>query len=598
MNLQQQANLAVQALQQGAWSEAIHHAQSALQGSPQHPELLHILALALKGLGHFDQSQQAFEFCLQRQPSHAVARGNFANMLNQQGRFAEAEQHYKQALEDQPSHHDARRNLAIMLGLYMQRHDEALDILARDETPDVVLIRADIKHAKGETSDALALVESLRDQLGDKPEILLKRAQMQRDLGQSSDAFRDLKAKASLFIHNVDYMYLLACLCYDLKHWEECEDLLLQVINMSPEKLDAHQTLNQLYWEQSRDTDFLTSYQRLRHSNVYTPAARLNEVATLIQTTQLNKAVELLNEGLKLDGNLAEYRHALGAIASRQGKLEEAEKHLQLAANAAPENPRWQIDLASIYIKQGLYVNAQKCINRVADKLPNNQEIWAYKGLCWRLLGDDRFDWLYDHRLIDYRPLPIPGNYDNSEHFFSCLAESLSRLHLATRQPLDQSVAGGTQTMGNLFLQQDPVIQDYRSALQKRVSKFLQSLPKGDTSHPFFRRLRQDFRFAGAWSVNLHGDGFHTNHVHPEGWLSGPCYVEVPDICHTGDPLQQGWVILGETSLELGDREHILKAICPEIGMSLLFPSYMWHGTRPFASSQRRMTAPVDVLPV
>lgn len=598
MNLKQQADLAVQALQQGLWPEAIHHVQLALQASPQHPELLHILALALKGQGYLSQSQQAFEFCLQLQPSHAIARGNFANMLKQQGRFAEAERHYKQALEDQPSHHDARRNLAIMLGLNMQRYDEALDLLAHDETPAVILIQADIKHAKGETSDALALVESLLQRFGDTPEILLKRAQMLRDLGQSSNAFSDLKAKASLFIHDVDYLYLLACLSYDLKRWKECEDLLLKVIHLNPEKLEAHQTLNQLYWEQSRDTDFLVSYQRLRHLKAYTPAARLNEVATLIHTTQLEKASDLLIEGLSIDGNLAEYRHALGAIASRQGNLEEAEKQLQLAANAAPENARWQIDLSSIYIKQGLYVNALKCLNRVADQLPNNQEIWAYKGLCWRLLGDERFDWLYDHRLIDYRPLPIPKNYDNAEHFFSSLAESLSHLHLATRQPLDQSVAGGTQTMGNLFIQQDPVIQDYRNALQKRVARFLQSLPKGDASHPFFRRLTQDFRFAGAWSVNLHGDGFHTNHVHPEGWLSGPCYVAVPDICHKDDPLQQGWVILGETSLELGDREHVLKAICPEVGMSLLFPSYMWHGTRPFVSSQRRMTAPVDVLPV
>jgi len=312
----------------------------------------------------------------------------------------------------------------------------------------------------------------------------------------------------------------------------------------------------------------------------------------------LDHAKELLNEGLKQDGNLAEYRLALGAIASRQDRLDEAENQLRIAADAAPDSPRWQMDLASIFIKLGNYSGALQRLERVSSIVPNNQEVWAYKGLCWRLTGNEKLAWLYDDRLIDYRPLPVPANYDNAEHFFACLADSLSKLHTSTRQPLDQSVAGGTQSMGNLFIQTDPVIHDYRSAMQQRVGDFLASLPREDMTHPFYRRLSSSFRFAGAWSVNLQGDGYHTNHVHPEGWLSGPCYVDVPQICSADDPKQQGWVILGETSLQLGEREQVYKALCPQIGWSLLFPSYMWHGTRRFESSQRRMTAPIDVLPL
>ena len=598
MNLQQRANAAVQALQQGAWSVAVQHAQTALQSSPQHPELLHILAMALKGAGHFAQAQQAFEFCLQRQPNHAIARGNFANMLYQLERFSEAEQHYRKALKDHPQHDDALRNFAMMLGLKLQRYDEALALLDDIKDPAALLLRADIQHQKGEIGDALILVESVLAQYGDEPMVLLKRATMQRDLGQSSEALHQLGEKSALFKNNAEYDFLMGCLNYDLENWVDCEQYLTKALTQQPDKLEAHQALNQLYWEQSRDSEFLQSYQRLRESKQYTPPVRLNEVATLIQTDQLDAATHLLKEGLASDGNLAEYRHALGAIASRREELDLAEQHLQLAADAAPDRPRWQMDLASIFIKRGEYHKALQRLQDVSEQLPNNQEVWAYKGLCWRLLGDDKFHWLYDDRLIDYRPLPVPDNYDNAEHFFTALAQRLSTLHRATRQPLDQSVAGGTQTMGNLFVQQDDVIQDYRRAMQQRVSSFLAGLPKGDNEHPFYRRLAKSFRFAGAWSVNLQGDGYHTNHVHPEGWLSGPCYIDVPDICRPEDSKQQGWVILGETSLKLGEREHVLKALCPQVGMSLLFPSYMWHGTRPFTSPQRRMTAPIDVLPV
>ena len=598
MNIQQEANAAIQAMQRGSWHQAIQHAQAALQASPRHPELLHILAMALKGASLFEQAQQAFEFCLQLQPKHAVARGNYANMLYQLERFQEAEKHYRQTILDQPKHADAKRNLAMMLGLKMQRYDDALGLLGETTDPAEILLKADIKQAKGETADALLLVEQVLQQLGEEPLVILKKARMQRDLGQSAEALAYLQERAGMFEGNPDYAYLLGCLNYDLGEWQACEDQLQMALNINPLMLEAHQALNQLFWEQSRDKDFLNSYQLLRKINHYDPAARLNEVATLIQTEHLEQAQELLNEGLKRDGNLAEYRHALGAIVGRKGMLEQAESHLRFAADAAPDSPRLQIDLANIFIKLGDYSSALERLERVAAIVPNNQEVWAYKGLCWRLCGDEKFHWLYDERLIDYRPLAIPANYDNAEHFFASLADSLSKLHTSSRQPLDQSVTGGTQSMGNLFVQTDPVIQDYRSAMQQRVSDFLASLPREDMTHPFYRRLTSSFRFAGAWSVSLQGDGYHTNHVHPEGWLSGPCYVDVPQICSVDDPQQQGWVILGETSLQLGEREQVYKALCPQIGWSLLFPSYMWHGTRRFESSQRRMTAPIDVLPL
>lgn len=598
MSLQQHANLAVQALHQGAWADAINHAKTALAISPQHPELLHILAMSLRGAGYFPQAEQAFKYCLQIDPTHAVAAGNYANLLFQQERYTEAEALYRLAINSGKASIDAKRNMANLLGLTLGRYDEAIHLLEEDVSPSAQRILADIKHKKGETQDALKLIERLLDEQGPQVDLFLRLGHFMRDLGLSEQAISRLLPHAETMTDRADYHHLMGCLNYDIGDWVNAENFLQVAIELSPNMLEAHRALNQLYWEQARDDDFLLSYRRLKQDGKYTPAVRMNEVSTLVQTKQFDHARHLLVEGLKVDGNLADYRHALGAIECRESNLELARDHLQAAADAMPENNRWQVDLASVLIQLGNYEDAFKKLEHAGQQLPDNQEIWAYKGLCWRLTSDERFYWLYDERLIDYRPLPIPTGFDNSEHFFCSLAESLSKLHTASRQPLDQSVAGGTQSMGNLFVQRDPVIQAYRTALYQRIQDFLHGLPKGDVQHPFYRRLRDDFRFAGAWSVSLLGDGYHTNHVHPEGWLSGPCYVEVPSECCPEDVNQQGWVILGETSLNLGDREKVLRAICPSVGMSLLFPSYMWHGTRPFTSTQRRVTAPIDVLPV
>ena len=51
-----------------------------------------------------------------------------------------------------------------------------------------------------------------------------------------------------------------------------------------------------------------------------------------------------------------------------------------------------------------------------------------------------------------------------------------------------------------------------------------------DAAHPFLSRHQQGFRYAGAWSCLMRGQGFHINHLHPEGWISSCYYVTVPEV--------------------------------------------------------------------
>lgn len=598
MDLQHTANKAISALQAGDWQTAVAHMQQAIRLSPKHPELFHILAMALKTGGHFEQAAQAFEQCLSLQPSHAIALGNYANLHYQQNAFALAEKYYQQALTANPKHTDAAKNYALMLAMKLQRYDDALTVISPFNEPSCQLIRADILDKKGEHEAALNIIDALSKAVPANAELLLRRGRLLRSLGFSKQALDELTRNREVLQNHPEYPYLLACLHYDEDQLSDTETLLKEVLQQQPLNMEAHQALNQLYWEEGRDKDFLNSYLRLRESKQYDTKARMSEVTALVNAKRFDEALQLIDEGRKTEGDLPQYLHAAGAIASRTNQLDTAEQLLRLSANSGPQNARWQLDLASVLIKKGNYQEPLVLLESIGRMLPNNQEIWAYKGLCWRLLGDERYQWLYDFdNLVDYSPLPILANYDDAEDFFSQLEQSLKRLHRASRQPLDQSVDGGTQTMGNLFAQQDPVIQDYKQALQLRVHRFLEGLPKGDIEHPFYRRLTQQFRFSGAWSVCLSGEGFHTNHMHPEGWLSGPCYVSVPSLCNPNDPEQKGWVTIGETSLNLGDREETGLALCPERGMSLLFPSYMWHGTRKFYSAEQRITAPCDVMP-
>ena len=97
-------------------------------------------------------------------------------------------------------------------------------------------------------------------------------------------------------------------------------------------------------------------------------------------------------------------------------------------------------------------------------------------------------------------------------------------------------------------------------------------------------------RFAGSWSVRLAGAGFHSNHIHPAGWISSAFYVTLPAM----DRGHEGWLKLGEPQAELGLDLAPFRHIEPKPGRLVLFPSTMWHGTEPFAAGER-LTVAFDV---
>jgi hypothetical protein len=172
----------------------------------------------------------------------------------------------------------------------------------------------------------------------------------------------------------------------------------------------------------------------------------------------------------------------------------------------------------------------------------------------------------------------------------------LRRLHVAKGEYLDQSVRGGTQTDGPLLSRIDPAIRHLRAAIVSAVEAYVAGLPPPDARHPLLRH-RRDRRvgFSGSWSVRLRSAGRHSNHVHPQGWISSALYIALPET-HSDEPEDAGWLTIGEPPENLGLELAPWKRVQPRVGQLVLFPSWMWHGTRPFAQGER-LTVAFDVRP-
>lgn len=236
---------------------------------------------------------------------------------------------------------------------------------------------------------------------------------------------------------------------------------------------------------------------------------------------------------------------------------------------------------------------------RVADALPlidarldpADPALWPYAAIAWRSTGDPRWAWLDGQpglvSVVDLtRELPPLDR----------LADMLRPLHLAQAENLDQSVRGGTQTDGPLFSRTDAEIQMLRTAVVGAVERHIAHLPPLDPRHPTLAKARdRRVRFAGSWSVRLAGQGHHTNHVHPQGWLSSALHIALPDEVARGGA-KAGWFTIGQPQAGTGLDLAPVRMIEPKPGQLILFPSTMWHGTVPFARGER-LTVAFDVAP-
>jgi hypothetical protein len=272
------------------------------------------------------------------------------------------------------------------------------------------------------------------------------------------------------------------------------------------------------------------------------------------------------------------------AALSELGRHERADR--AFAALPAPTDTA----TAVLHLRHLLRTGRPADLSTLAERFvaaPDGHLVRPYQSVAWRLLDDPRWTWLEgDARLV--------GIYDLADRLppLDTLAERLRSLHIAAGTPLEQSVRRGSQTDGPLLSRVEPEIRALRAAIVEAVARHIAQLPPADPRHPTLvpRRDRR-IRFAGAWSVRLLAEGYHAQHVHPQGWFSSALYIALPDA-----PAPAGWLALGQPDAALGLDLPPIRMVEPKPGRLVLFPSTMWHGTVPFAAGER-LTVAFDVAP-
>ena len=138
-------------------------------------------------------------------------------------------------------------------------------------------------------------------------------------------------------------------------------------------------------------------------------------------------------------------------------------------------------------------------------------------------------------------------------------------------------------------------VADFGALVAEAVDRYRDALPQ-DSGHPFLADIPKSVRIT-AWGVILDEGAYQVPHIHPSAWLSGVYYVALPPALGADDDGTAGWIEFGRPYWDFQIRaEPETRLIEPEEGLMLLFPSYMFHRTLPFAGAGERISIAFDVL--
>lgn len=552
----------------GDEAEALY--RRSLAADPGQPHVHHNLGNLLRAVGRVDDAVAAQQEAIRLKPNYVEAHLNLALALSDRGDHEAAVKACRAALRIQPNYLFARQTLAAELNeVGRPKEGEAIARQALALNPQnprqVAALENNLAlslRKQGRFQEALRLLEAAQAKAPDMPAADYNRANTLQELGRL----------------------------------EEAVDAYRLAVARDPINLLAHRDLNQLLYRLGDDENFLKSYDdagMLFPEFEQLPLAKAN---MLLLKDDLDGAREAYERASRQAPHSARPHDGLGLVLARQGALDEAIRAHELAVGLAPGDAFAWRNFAETLLRAGEAQRALAASERSLAIEPQNQGALAMWGVALRAAGDPRDDMLNDYeRLVRVYDVPPPQGFEDAEAFNQALNSYLDHLHRDRRESIDQTLRKGSQTLGNLFGADHAVVELLRARIDEAVADYISRM-KEDGDHPLFRRRAKAFAYSASWSARLFDCGFHTNHVHSKGWISSAYYVALPDAVQKPDA-NEGWIKFGEPNFECGLKDPVRREVQPKIGTLVLFPSYMWHGTVPFHSSQSRTTIAFDVLP-
>jgi tetratricopeptide (TPR) repeat protein len=583
-------------------------AEAALVGlldeRPEEPDALQLLGVLRRAQGRTDEAEALYRRSIAANPVQPQVHHNLGNLFYSLGRIDEALAAQREAIRLKPNYVEAYLNLGLAL------------LMAGDFTGAEESFRAALRIQPNFTFAKQSLATALTEQNRPKEaEALLRQtlalgsrdprqiAALEHNLGVAvkmqdrfDEALRLFDAAQTKVPDLIMVDYNRGNTLQHLGRLEEAVACYRRAIGRNPLHMAAHRDLNALLYRLGRDAEFLRSYDEVASLYPEYGALPLAKGEFLFLKEDYDRAEEEFRRAVHLKPDDVMPHDGLGLILASKGEFDAAIAEHETAVDMEPDNVQAWRNFSRTLVRAGDAKKAIEAAERALAIEPEDQGSLAIWSVALRAQGDSRDEGLNDYEnFVQVFELEPPEGYADMDAFNHDLNAYLDRLHRDKRECIDQTLRGGTQTLDNIFGKGHLLVERLRARIDEAVDAYIAKLGD-DAAHPLLKRRRNAFKYSASWSSRLHDCGFHTNHVHPKGWISSAYYVALPDAVADANA-REGWLQFGAPDFEAGLKNPVRRIERPAPGKLVLFPSYMWHGTTPFRSQQSRPTIAFDVVP-
>ena len=415
------------------------------------------------------------------------------------------------------------------------------------------------------------------------------------DLESAEAWFRDALALAP---DSIEVLINLGALLQHRGHPTEAAVLYQQALGHEPDEIEVRCNLAKALADCGRLTEALAEVDRAITDSGGSRGALATRGAVLIDTGDYAAARATLLDSLQAEPTNDMALVNLALCCLELGDDAAATSYLMRAVELNPQNARAVADLVNALSRAGENAEALELARGFLSAYPGERLVLgSYAQALFNAGEPDPARALTDpDLLVQVFDLQPPAGYPDASDFHAQLAHEVLNEPSLLRDPVSKATRGGGQT-GELTLGRSDALTAFGalmdSAIRDATKRYLE---QGFSEHPVMTPAADTWSLR-AWGTVLQAGGAQTPHMHPLGWLSAVYYVALPDAMTESDP-EAGWLEFGMSPQRLFQREDPpTRRIEALPGRLVVFPSWLWHRTLPFAATGDRISIAFDVMP-
>jgi len=374
---------------------------------------------------------------------------------------------------------------------------------------------------------------------------------------------------------------------------EESLDCYKKALNLDPMDIPANLGLCELLRVLGKNDEVIKTLKKLSNHFPNKKIVSIMHARSLYEDGKESEALELYK---KIENDFPNDKTALYNQAVIQKVFKKNyDKSLEIALKLEEIDPNSEINKTLIlellmqkkdikgYIKYYNSLEKSMKLNRAIDAMSNyiahQTDDFIDPAFCSKPL-----DYIFQTNLSDFcsssKSLIKDLKYDIKDKY-------------NVWEPNSNSTIGGYQTAKNLFLYKEESFSEMLKFILFTVNKYKEHY--NGSENLMIKEWPKNTSIHG-WAVTLNTNGHQDAHIHPDGWLSGVFYLQVPKIKKEEGSIF--FTLLGDDYPILTKKKIVEKHIKPKQGDLILFPSSLFHGTVPTTSKDDRISLAFDIKPI